>query len=134
MASVAAAKKVGSGFGNDKEIVRVIYDFSADGGAVGTLTLATATSDCVISDFMMVVKTACTSGGSATVSAGLTGDVDAFKVAEAVAGLTAATVWPEDGAFAGKIKLASGQVLTMSIATAALTAGKIEFSFEVMKI
>lgn len=134
MASVAAAKKVGSGFTNEKEIVRVIYDYAKDGGAAGTLTLATATSDCVISDFMAVVKTAVVSGGAATVEAGMTGDTDFFLTAKLQAALTAGTVLPEDGAFNSKAKLASAQVLSQTIAVAALTAGKIEYTFEVMKI
>jgi hypothetical protein len=134
MASVKAAKRIGGAFTNAKEIFRVIYDFAQDGGAAGALTLATAQEDCVVSDFMAVVKTTCTSGGSATVQVGQTSDDDAFLTATAVASLTAGTVFQENGAFNSKMKLASGAVLTQTIATAALTAGKIEYTFELMRI
>lgn len=134
MASVAKAKSIGGNYSNEEEVVKVIYDFAKDGGAVGSLTLATASSDCMITGFAAVVKTACTSGGSATVQVGDTGDDDRYLTATAVASLTANAVFGENGAFDQAVRLASGQVLAMKIAVAALTAGKIECTFKVQRL
>ena len=142
MASVAKAKTIGATFKNEKVVERVVYDFAVDGGATGALTRFTAGSAVVVTDFYAVVKTTCTSGGSATVIAGVTGDTDAFVTTTtgAVAGLTANAVLqpvvvlsegtPNTIAFPLPRRMAADDVLTMTIGTAALTAGKIEFVLE----
>lgn len=134
MASVAKAAKVGATFSNKEEVVKVIYDFANDAGAVGSLDLATAQSDCLITGFHAVVKTTCTSGGSATVQFGDTNDDDRYLTATAVASLTANATFGENGAFNQVVRLASGEKLTMAIAVAALTAGKIEVTYKVQRI
>lgn len=78
MASVANVKNIGSTFGNDVEMLRVRYDFAADGGATGALNLFTAASDVVVTAIYAMVKTTVTSGGSATVSVGVTGTANYF--------------------------------------------------------
>lgn len=131
MAAVAKAVRIGSGFQNEENIVRVVYDFAVDGGATATLDLGTAVQACMVTGFYAVVKTACTSGGSATVQVGDTNDDDRYLTATAVASLTANATFGENGAFNQVVRLAAGDKLTMTIATAALTAGKIEFVFKV---
>lgn len=144
-AAVKNAKTVGAPFPNAREIVRVVYDFAQDGGATGALDLLITNSALVIVDFHAVVKTTATSGGSATVAVGVTGDTDHFiKATEgAVANITATTL------FAAKpeltegtpntilpmlpVRLASGDKVLQTIGTAALTAGKIEYVFEIMR-
>lgn len=129
MAAVVKAKNIGPEFKNEVKLERVVYDFSADGGAVGALDLFTAGSDIVIKAAHAYVKTACTSGGSATVAYGITGSTTAFvdATAGAVANLTANAVL---GAAEPPVRLASGSKVLMTIGTAALTAGKIEFVIE----
>lgn len=139
MASVHKAKTVGPEFRNDIIVERVVYDFAADGGATGALTLFTAGADIVVKSFHALVKTACTSGGSATVICGVTGDTDAFVTTTtgAVANLTANALLqpvvvltegtPNTAAFPLPRRMASGDIVSMTIGTAALTAGKIEF-------
>jgi hypothetical protein len=131
MTSVVNTRTVSAPFGNEREVVKVTYDFARDGGAAGQLTLFTASGNVLVKSFHAVVKTTCTSGGSATVDVGYTSDEDYFVVAAAVASLTAGAVLTSAGAV--PLRLTDGQVVNMDIDTAALTAGKIEFTIEVMK-
>lgn len=139
MAAVVARKYLGKTFSNDVETMSVVYDFAADGGAVGALDLFQASADVVLKDFHAIVRTAGTSGGSATVAVGVTGATSAFITATegAVANLTANAVFgakpvltegtPNTIAMPLPRRLASGDKVLMTIGTAALTAGKIEF-------
>jgi hypothetical protein len=122
-------KRIGPEFKNEVVQERVMYNFAVDGGATGALTLFTANRDIVIKGAHAYVKTACTSGGSATVSYGITGATTAFvdATAGAVANLTANAVL---GAAEPPLRLAAGQNVLMTIGTAALTAGQIEFVLE----
>lgn len=131
MAAVAQAATIGPVFRNESFVKRVVYDFAVDTGAVATYDLMTAGADIVIKSAHAYVKTACTSGGSATVSFGITGATTAFvdATAGAVANLTANAVL---GAAEAPLRLASGNKVLMTLATAALTAGKIEFVIEYM--
>lgn len=131
MPVVAQMKNIGPEFRNEKQIARVVYDFAVDGGATGAYDVFTAGSDVVITGAHAYVKTACTSGGSATVAYGITGSTTAFvdATAGAVANLTADAVL---GAAEPPIRLASGSKVLMTVGTAALTAGKIEFVVEYM--
>lgn len=145
MASVAKAKSVGGLFSNEEQVVKVVYDFAKDGGATGALNLFTATSDCILTGFSAVVKTACTSGGSATVKVGVTGADSAFITTTqgAVASLTANALFqanvvltegtPNTAAFPLPRRLASGDSVLMTIGTAALTAGVIEYTVKVQR-
>lgn len=134
MAAVVDARTVTPGFGNALELVRVEYDFAKDGGATGALDLLTATSAMVVVAAWLTVKTTCTSGGSATVKVGVTGDDDRFvnTTQGAVANLTAlATIIPPalegtPNVIATPVALAAGEKVLMTIGTAALTAGKFE--------
>lgn len=135
MAAVVAAQTIAPPFTNALEYVRVTYDFAKDAGATGALDLFTADGDLVIAYAHLVVKTAATSGGSATLIWGITGDTNRFAdaTAGAVANLTAAAVIAPAAADLVPIKLASGDKVLMTIGTAALTAGKIEFVIGYMK-
>jgi hypothetical protein len=127
MALVKDAKVINHPFGNAAEIVRVKYDFSVDGGAAGSLTMLTAKSDVIVKVKYVVVRTACTSGGSATVAIGKTAGSELLG-ATAVASLTAGAVFGDvDG-----VKLAADGVVALTIATADLTAGVVEAVFEVL--
>ena len=116
------------------ELLKITYDFAVDGGSVASLTLFTPKQDMVIHKAIMKVKTACTSGGSATVSVGAVGSVAAYVAATAVASLTAnaiitgvATRGPSG------IRAVADTAVVLDIATAALTAGKIEVELIVSK-
>lgn len=122
-----AHKTIGKLFSNEIGFEKLTYDFANDGGATAdTVTLATMSGKKVILNAVAQVETACTSGGSAVVNIGiLGGDVDAFvaNTAGAVASLTDDATIKEDAG--QKIVVADGGKISVAIATAALTAGKI---------
>ena len=110
--------------------LEAVYDFAVDGGAQATIPLNdTAGAPIVIPEKAIVInshieiETAVTSGGSATVAFGLVGNTDAFKSATGKASLTL------DAVFAGNndlpLKMAAATPVAVTIAVAALTAGKI---------
>lgn len=132
MADVAKKKDV-SVFSNVIEKIEIEYDFAKDGGAVGELILMEAKEALVIHEAHVKIKTAFTSGGSATLIVGVSGgDTDAVLASTAVADLTAPKVFPGAAACEG-IYLASGGKISMAIGTAAMTAGKMVVSLEVSK-
>jgi len=129
MAAVKGAKVVGAPFDNKVEVVRVIYDFAVDGGEVEDNTLLTADGSILVRCIGVDVIAALTSGGSATVEVGKGTSGAEFITAEAYTSFTLAGFYAsESAAFA---KLATTNVINMGIAGAALTAGKMEFIFEI---
>lgn len=113
-------------------VARVQYDFTKDGGAVGTLDVATAGQNLMIVGAWIKSITTGTSGTSgAFVAAGPQADPDRF-VNSIITVLTAgnAVVPPVvEGApnvIAAPFFLAAGQKITQTIAVEALTAGKFE--------
>jgi len=141
MAAVSKAQVVGTAFTNEEVIERVIYDFAVDAGATGVLDLFTASADILITHFSSVVKTAGTSAGSATLKVGVTGSDALFMTTAqgAVASLTlGAAIFPvvvegTPNVFALPVKLASGSKILQTIGTAALTAGKVEYTVRYMR-
>jgi hypothetical protein len=129
MAALVNAKS-GAGFTGKMEMVEVTYDFSVDGGATGTLDVFTANQDLVIHRVSAKVKTAVTSGGAATVEVGKSGDTAGLVAQTGKASLTAGAVIDSK---IGGYKLASGGKIIQTIATAALTAGKITYLIEYSK-
>jgi len=129
MANVTANtyKKIDRGFSNERQFVKLTYDFAQDGGATAdTVRMAEVNGKIIITECILQVETACTSGGSATVSAGAeTADADAFGSAIAVA--TLVDDYAIDTAAGQSLVVDSGDYLSLTIATAALTAGKINF-------
>lgn len=131
MAALKNKKVVGSEFPNQAQIVRAVYDFSVDAGAVGSLDVFEASQDCAILAVYANVKTTCTSGGSATVSLGIDGSAASLVAATAVASLTAGSLIKTSDV--APIVLASGSKVKQAIAVAALTAGKVEYVLEIVK-
>ena len=138
MAAITDVKIIGSTFKNEKQIIRARYDFSKDAGATGALDIFQASRDVIITGFSAVVKTAGTSGGSATVKVGVTADDDLFVTTTqgAVASLTAAAILlpiaveGTPNVLPLPVKLPSGSKVIQTIGTAALTAGVIEYTIE----
>ena len=117
------------------KIVKIVYDFSTDTGAVAAYNGFRAKQKMVVSKAYMKVQTACTSGGSATVSLGQTGSVASLVAATAVASLTAnAVIAGVSATGAGGIALAVDDYVLFDIAVAALTAGKIEATLHLDKL
>lgn len=129
MAILKGAKTVGAPFSNAVEVVRVRYDFSVDGGEVEDNTVLTADGNLLVRCVGVHTEVALTSDGSATVDLGKGASGTEFVSTEAYTSFTL------DGFYASEsaafVKLASGEVINMGVATAALTAGVVEFIFEV---
>lgn len=145
MAAIKTAKTVGTVFTNKEEVVHATYNFADDAGAVGSLDVFTAGADIIITHFSSTVKTAATSGGSATLAVGVTGSLSLFMtiVQGAVASLTLGAVivpipvltegTPNTIVMPCPVKLPSGSKVIQAIATAALTAGKVEYCMKYVR-
>jgi hypothetical protein len=129
MATVTAAahKTFGRGFSNERQTVKLTYNFTNDAGAFADVVkVGTTEGKILVLDSAVHVETACTSAGSATVIVGVAGgDTDAFMdlTSGAVASLTDDSVAQETTGQG--IVLASGAAIHLDIGTADLTAGKI---------
>ena len=125
MATVANAKSIGPIFNNAEEVVYAYYDFSVDAGAQGSLDIFTAAADVVVTHFHMEVETTC-AGATAVLTVSATGELEKYcsasqgAIAKLVAGYN--LIAPYQG-----LKIASGNKIYQTIATAALTAGKIKY-------
>jgi hypothetical protein len=126
MAALKGHKTVGAPFSNAIEMVKVVYDFDKDAGAQSSLDAITASDDMVIVGCWGKVLTTC-AGATATVAFGIDSDPDTLIDETAVASLAAGYLMLPIAAVC-PIKLASASVLKSTIATANLTAGKIEFT------
>lgn len=111
---------------------KMTYDFAVDGGAIGLITPANSPTlpiNAIILGGTLDITTTLTSGGSATIALGLGSGAQAaaLKAALAVASWTAGqlALIPVFTA-ATYVKAAAATALTLSIATAALTAGKFD--------
>lgn len=148
MTAVSKAKTQSGGWPNGKQITVAQYSFAVDGGAQGALDLFTAVGAVIITGFYAYVRTAVTSGGSATIKVGVTGsDAKFITVAEgAKASYSLAAVLkplptialsegtPNTAVIALPLphRLADGEKVLMTIGTADLTAGVVDFVIETM--
>jgi hypothetical protein len=112
--------------------MKCTYDFSTQGGAVGTVNLkaedgknCTIPKKAIIRDTLIDVVTAPTSGGSATIAIGSGASATDLKGATAIASYTGLVAGIPIGSAATAIKMAADQNPYITIATAALTAGKL---------
>ncbi len=108
------------------------FDFAVDGGAVGAITLRSAEGNVipagsVVTGGYIEVDTAFTSGGSATVALSVEGAGD-LQAAAAVSGAPFSSTGRKSivpaGTGATSVKTTAARSLTLTVATAALTAGK----------
>lgn len=115
-----------------------LYDFDVDGGAIGSITLKDNNgvaqqipAGAIVTNAYISVQTAVTSSGSATVAFGILGNTDAFKAATAKGTLV------QDYVVAAANDLPITDAVPMdvqaTIATAALTAGKIRIFVEYLE-
>lgn len=106
--------------------VKVTYDFAVDGGAVGTLELPFKLPlGAIVYGGLVDVDTAPTSGGSATIALGLNTNTD-LLAATAIASVTGRVATVPVWTAASAVKLTAERKLKITIAVAALTAGKMD--------
>lgn len=133
--TASAHKTIGKLFNNEIGFAKLTYDFASDGSATAdTVKLATFGSKMMIINAVAQVETAC-AGATAVVNCGiLGGDVDAFiaDTAGAVAALTDDAGIKE--AAGQKIVVAANETVSLKVATAALTAGKINLYIQYVNV
>ena len=109
------------------------YDFAVDGGAISTITLRSSNSlgnhvpaGSVITGGYVEVDTQLTSGGAATIGVNVEAAGDLLAAATAVATYTTGrkSLIPV-GTGASTVKTTVARSLTITVAVAALTAGKL---------
>lgn len=111
------------------------YDFAVDGGAVSTITPSNSPiipAKAIILGGVIDITTTLTSGASATIALGLGSgaQVAVLKAATAVATWAAGLTVPIIPVFtaASYYKATAAAQMTLTVATAALTAGKMDVS------
>ncbi len=123
------------GLGGSLKVARAKYSFAVDGGAQGLITPATTAvipDNAIILGGMLNSTTALTSGGSATIAVGTSAGSSAssIKAATAVASYSAdallavVPLWTA----ATAVKLTAAGSITITVATADLTAGILEIT------
>lgn len=129
MATVTAKahKTFGRGFSNERQTVKLTYNFADDAGAFADVVkIGTTDGKILVMDSCVHVETACTSGGSATVIVGVAGGTtNAFM--DLTSGAVASLVddYVNQETTGQGIVIASGGAIHLDIGTADLTAGKI---------
>ncbi len=116
----------GQGIGFEKRAL-YRYSFATEGGAVGDITLRgdSIPSGAIVTDALILVDTALTSGGSATVALKLQSAAD-INAADAFDGAPWSTTGAKRGDFdadTAPILLTAARTLVATVGTAALTAG-----------
>lgn len=112
--------------------VKCVYNYAVSGGAVGTINLKDENGkNCVlpqgaiIRDVLIDVRTDPTSGGAATIAIGSGAAANDLKAATAIASYTGLVAGVPVGSAATAIRLSANQSPYITVATAALTAGKL---------
>ena len=136
--TLAAKYKLGSAAViGQKQVLIATYDFAVLGGAQATVSLKDANtgldaklpSGAVISTVMIDTITPFVSGGSATIAIGAVSTTD-LKGALAYGSYTGIVAGVPVGSAATSIKLTADKTVTATIATANVTAGKINVLIE----
>lgn len=129
MAVLSNKKVVGTTFPNQVDVVRVVYDFSKDSGAIASYEVLEADSSCVVSLRAMIVKTAMLSSSTLTLDLGKGSAGTEIISNKAVASMTIESLHVG----AAPVQLDAGEKVCMNIEAFAATAGVLEFVFEVIK-
>ena len=109
-----------------KRSVVITYDFAKHGGAIGTIALTPKLpDDALVVSGMIHVKTAL-AGTNATVALHLLTADDVYADGAITAFTLAATLAVVPLAAASSLKMTAATGVTMTISTAALTAGKFD--------
>lgn len=129
MPIIEGSRKAGVGLaGGAPKIAVGLYSFATDGGAVGDITLRgdSIPSGAIITDVLIHVDTALTSGGAATVALKAESAAD-LNAADAISGAPWSTTGAKRGdldADTAPVKTTAARSIVATVGTAALTAGK----------
>lgn len=129
--ALADKKTVGPTFPNAVEYVRVTYDFAADGGAIGDYDVLVASDACIVKLHHIESITAMTSSDAVNIDLGK-GDGGVEFLSNALkASFAEGAV--QGGVAAAGVRLAADEKIVLGVEAFAITAGKFEMVFEVMK-
>ena len=129
MGIIEGTRRAGVGLaGGGTKTAVGLYSFATDGGAVGDITLRgdTIPSGAIITDVLIHVDTALTSGGAATVALKAESAAD-LNAADAISGAPWSTTGAKRGdldADTAPVKTTAARSIVATVGTAALTAGK----------
>lgn len=134
---VAASQRLGEELHKTVNVVKALYSFAIQGGAVGSVNLVDSVtglavklpSGAIITKSWIDVLTTPTSGGSATIAltANSAGDILAALAMDSLTGIYAGV---STGVAANMKKMTAERTLLATIAVAALTAGKFNVFVE----
>lgn len=127
MGPVALKSKLGTSVYEGHNLVSGIWDFSVQGGAVASFdTGIHLPNKAIVTQVYTDTITAVTTSASGTLSldANTAGDLKAALAAASYSGIQAGV---PVGTAATMVKLTAARTITASIATGALTAGKVKF-------
>jgi hypothetical protein len=131
MAVLSDKKIVGAPFRNEGKVVRVVYDFAQDGGAIADYDAIVADGAILVELLSIDCKTALTATATSNMDLGKNaGGVEFLSAFDAGGGISADVQTPGDTA-GMVVELADGEKIVMGVDTAAITAGKLEFIFKV---
>lgn len=112
------------------------YNFTADGGAQGAFTIFTVTGDVLMQVFGLC-QVLLNSGGAATVELGIAGNTAALIAQTTATDVDAYETWQDAGpeanpgnvatACAAWFVIANGADVILTVGTADLTAGEVDF-------
>jgi hypothetical protein len=123
-------KIVGASFPNEVKVVRVTYDFAVDGGAIKDYDVLEADSDCIVKLLGAHAISAVTSADAVNIDLGK-GDGGVEFLSNALKATFAENL--VNTGTGAAVFLASGEKVVMGVEGFTITAGKIEFIFEVVK-
>jgi len=131
MAVLADKKVVGGQFENGTSIVKVIYDFANDTGAVADYDVLVAEGKCIVECLYLHVETEVDSAADGTVldlGKGAGGAQFFSDLAESALGAEAIN----HPVYASKmVELTAGEKIVLGIETEAATSGKFHMVFEI---
>lgn len=116
-----------------KKVIYAKYDFAKEGGAVGDIALrgGVLPLNAIVTNTTVDVETAVTSGGAATVAAKAEGAGDLLAAtAKASLSLAAIVAGAADGTAGKMVRCTANRTPTITVAVAALTAGKFTLMIE----
>lgn len=139
MPIIEGAGKAGVGLGVGRRRLAVgLYNFATDGGAVGDITLRgdAIPSEAIITDVLIHVDTALTSGGAATVALKAESAAD-LNAADPISGAPWSTTGAKRGdltATTAPVKTTASRSIVATVGAAALTAGKFSVYVSYLEI
>lgn len=139
MPIIEGAGRAGVGLGVGRRRLAVgLYNFATDGGAVGDITLRgdAIPSGAIITDVLIHVDTALTSGGAATVALKAESAAD-LNAADVISGAPWSTTGAKRGdltATTAPVKTTAARSIVATVGTAALTAGKFSVYVSYLEI